>query len=159
MVWISSVALTQVDCWHTYHHSKVVVLLVMLPSIFAFTLICFYFNLRKNLHFSIFIISFMLNVVEGLIAKIHCFFYFVQLGSPSVSVFNKNGLDIQFSFDTSKLQTTNSILITMAATNSLMSPMTNFVFQAAVPKVSFFLLFSNPQFLNWNRLEDCNTSS
>ena len=75
MFWISSLALTQVDCWHTYHHSKVVVLLVMLPSIFAFTLICFYFNLRKNLHFSIFIISFMLNVVEGLIAKIHCVFF------------------------------------------------------------------------------------
>ena len=116
----------------------------MLLSILELILFYFYFHLRKNLYFSIFIISLMFVSLEGVISKIHCFlsyFNFVQLGSPSVSVFNKNGLDIQFSFDTSKLQATNSILITMAATNSLMSPMTNFVFQAAVPKVSFFFYF------------------
>lgn len=102
------------------------------------------FIYAKNLYLSIFVILFMVVAMEAVTTKIHCFFSyfnFVQLGSSSVSVFNKNGLDIQFSFDTSKLQATNSILITMAATNSLMSPMTNFVFQAAVPKVFFFLLF------------------
>ena len=116
----------------------------MLPGIFALKLLCFSFHLRKNLYLSIFVILFMVVAMEAVTTKIHCFFSyfnFVQLGSSSVSVFNKNGLDIQFSFDTSKLQATNSILITMAATNSLMSPMTNFVFQAAVPKVFFFLLF------------------
>lgn len=59
----------------------------------------------------------------------------VFIGIPPITVFDKNGLSIQFSFDMTNLQSSNVFTVTMTAKNSRVSPMTDFVFQAAVPKV------------------------
>lgn len=51
---------------------------------------------------------------------------------PTTTVFEKNGLKLDFSFERNDEQLT----ITLKAFNSSSQPMENFVFQAAVPKVS-----------------------
>ena len=56
---------------------------------------------------------------------------------PNLTAFEKSGLKIEFSFE----RVTNQpslVNITMTATNSNPAPLTDFVFQAAVPKVWLF---------------------
>ena len=56
-----------------------------------------------------------------------------------MTVFEKSGLKIDFSFE--RVDPTN-VSITMRATNAQPSPFTDFVFQAAVPKVGRRLPFT-----------------
>lgn len=58
----------------------------------------------------------------------------VCLGIPSIVAFEKNGLKIVFNFERDP-NTPSTIKITLNAINSRSSPMTDFLFQAAVPKV------------------------
>lgn len=56
---------------------------------------------------------------------------------PSMDAYEKDGLKLKFEFEPNpELSTTT---ITMSASNSTFNPITDFLFQAAVPKVSFFL--------------------
>ena len=50
---------------------------------------------------------------------------------PPMTILNKNGLQIVFNFEKQE----KILLIHLRATNSTSSPITNFVFKAAVPKV------------------------
>ena len=61
---------------------------------------------------------------------------------PSVTAFENNGLKINFAFEKVPGNPSNVVSIMVSATNSLAVPMTDFVFQAAVPKVcrSFFFI-------------------
>lgn len=54
---------------------------------------------------------------------------------PPITSYDKNGLKIEFTFERS-LNDQHTLLITMVAHNSTTSPMDEFLFQAAVPKVS-----------------------
>ena len=65
------------------------------------------------------------------------------VGFPSITAFEKNGLKINFSFDKVAGNPSNVVSIMMTATNSLAFPMTDFVFQAAVPKVGMLSLTSS----------------
>ena len=58
----------------------------------------------------------------------------VCLDIPSIVAFEKNSLKIVFHFERDP-NTPTTIKITLNAINSLSSPMTEFLFQAAVPKV------------------------
>ena len=51
---------------------------------------------------------------------------------PDITAFEKDGLKIVFSFERNPDQ---SVSITLKASNSNFSPLSEFVFQAAVPKV------------------------
>ncbi|XP_025828946.1 AP-1 complex subunit gamma-1 isoform X2 [Agrilus planipennis] len=51
---------------------------------------------------------------------------------PVITAFDKNGLKIVFAIE--RLQDSNTVSINMTATNSALSNMTDFLFQAAVPK-------------------------
>ena len=53
---------------------------------------------------------------------------------PNITAYEKNGLTIIFAFERDPL-TTTTVNITLTATNSSVLPFTDFVFQAAVPKV------------------------
>lgn len=53
---------------------------------------------------------------------------------PSIVAFEKNSLKIVFNFERDP-NTASTIKITLNAINSWSSPMTDFLFQAAVPKV------------------------
>ena len=55
-------------------------------------------------------------------------------GIPSITAFEKNGLKVDFNFERSPSNPAVTA-ITLTATNSTSSPMTDFIFQAAVPKV------------------------
>jgi len=55
-------------------------------------------------------------------------------GIPQITAFAKNGLLIKFDFEKVPDNPSNIVAISMTATNSQPSPMTDFVFQAAVPK-------------------------
>ena len=58
------------------------------------------------------------------------------LGSiPSMTVFNKNGLTVEFSFSKIANNPSNMVDISMFACNSQPVAMTDFLFQVAVPKV------------------------
>jgi len=57
-----------------------------------------------------------------------------QAGIPPITAYEKNGLSLQFDFDTTSLSQNNVFGVTMTARNTQPSPMTDFVFQAAVPK-------------------------
>ena len=59
---------------------------------------------------------------------------FPSLGIPSITAFEKNGLLVKFSFERDPLDST-VYHITLTATNSTPLPFTDFLFQAAVPKV------------------------
>ena len=51
---------------------------------------------------------------------------------PSITAFEKNGLKIDFIFQ----RTNTNISINVSASNNTSSPMSDFIFQAAVPKVN-----------------------
>jgi len=72
-----------------------------------------------------------------------------------ITAYDKNGLTIVLSFDVSTRQTDHTTNVTMVAQNSQLSPMTNFVFQAAVPK-SFKLQLQPP---SGNMLPPANSGS
>lgn len=52
-----------------------------------------------------------------------------------MTAFEKDGLKIIFSLE--KTQEPNTVLVNMAAANNTSETMTDFLFQAAVPKVNF----------------------
>ncbi|XP_048118663.1 AP-1 complex subunit gamma-1 isoform X3 [Alosa alosa] len=62
-------------------------------------------------------------------------------GIPPMTAYNKNGLKIDFTFERSN-QNPNISVITIHATNSTEAEMTEFVFQAAVPKTFQLQLLS-----------------
>lgn len=55
-------------------------------------------------------------------------------GIPGLTAFSKNGLLVKFDFEKVQGNPNNIVVITVTATNSQLSPMSDFVFQAAVPK-------------------------
>lgn len=57
---------------------------------------------------------------------------------PSMIAFDKNGLKINLTFE----RQDTTLLIYLQAMNSTSSPILNFVFKAAVPKVNFLIDFS-----------------
>lgn len=59
----------------------------------------------------------------------------LSTGFPSITAFERNGLKIDFAFEKVPGNPSNVVSILVSATNSLAIPMTDFVFQAAVPKV------------------------
>uniref|UniRef100_A0A671LZ55 AP-1 complex subunit gamma-1-like n=1 Tax=Sinocyclocheilus anshuiensis TaxID=1608454 RepID=A0A671LZ55_9TELE len=62
---------------------------------------------------------------------------FCLAGIPPMTAYNKNGLKIEFTFERAN-PNPNIAVITIHATNSTEADMTEFVFQAAVPKVCSF---------------------
>lgn len=60
--------------------------------------------------------------------------FLLSTGIPSITAYNKNGLKIDFSFERSNTNPSVTV-ITIQASNSTELDMTDFVFQAAVPKV------------------------
>lgn len=52
---------------------------------------------------------------------------------PTITAYNKEGLKIIFSLD--RVPDSNQLTINMTATNQTLSHMTDFLFQAAVPRV------------------------
>lgn len=58
---------------------------------------------------------------------------FLSLAIPPMTAYSKNGLKIEFTFERAN---PNIAVITIHATNTTEADMTEFVFQAAVPKVS-----------------------
>lgn len=60
-------------------------------------------------------------------------------GIPSITAYSKNGLKIEFTFERSNTNPSVTV-ITIQASNSTELDMTDFVFQAAVPKVLQWLL-------------------
>lgn len=61
-------------------------------------------------------------------------FFLFSTGIPSITAYNKNGLKIDFTFERSNTNPSVTV-ITIQASNSTELDMTDFVFQAAVPKV------------------------
>lgn len=59
----------------------------------------------------------------------------VCLAIPSIVAFEKNGLKIVFHFERDPV-TSSTVKITLNAVNSCSTAMTDFLFQAAVPKVN-----------------------
>ncbi|KAF5307950.1 hypothetical protein FQR65_LT06517 [Abscondita terminalis] len=57
---------------------------------------------------------------------------FIEKNVPTLTAFDKNGLKIVFSIE--KMSESNMVSIHLTATNSTISNMTDFLFQAAVPK-------------------------
>lgn len=55
---------------------------------------------------------------------------------PTITAYEKSGLTIIFALE--KVGESNTVSINLTATNSLLSSMTDFLFQAAVPKVKMF---------------------
>ena len=53
---------------------------------------------------------------------------------PTITAYDKDGLRMSFSLE--KVPDSNTLTIHVVATNQMLSPMTDFLFQAAVPKVS-----------------------
>ncbi|KPP72386.1 hypothetical protein Z043_108617, partial [Scleropages formosus] len=65
----------------------------------------------------------------------------IATGIPPMTAYNKNGLKIDFTFERSNTNP-NIAIITIHAANSTEAEMTNFVFQAAVPKTFQLQLLS-----------------
>ena len=61
--------------------------------------------------------------------------------------FNKNGLLVEFMCEKDNSQAT-VFIVNVKASNSSPTPMTEFVFQAAVPKVMVWFLLLNPNVLS-----------
>lgn len=59
---------------------------------------------------------------------------FTEKDVPIITAFDKDGLRLTFALE--KIPDTNTITINVSALNSTLSNMTDFLFQAAVPKVS-----------------------
>lgn len=57
-------------------------------------------------------------------------------GIPDIVAFDKNGLKVIFSFSCPNPANPTMVAITLKATNSNTSPIHDFIFQAAIPKVS-----------------------
>ena len=68
--------------------------------------------------------------------------YFLT-GFPPITAFENNGLKINFTFEKVPGNPSNVVSIMVTATNSLAFPMTDFVFQAAVPKVCSYFFFAS----------------
>ena len=66
---------------------------------------------------------------------------------PSMVVFEKQGLKITFKLERSQ-DNPDLLVINMVAVNSGLSPVTDFLFQAAVPKVNRFKLIIFRKILN-----------
>lgn len=62
--------------------------------------------------------------------------FFLFLGIPPITAFEKNGLKIVFEFDKPP-DNPHMIIINLIATNHSLAPIQDFLFQAAVPKVIF----------------------
>jgi len=62
-------------------------------------------------------------------------YLYIFIEFPTITAFEKNGLNINFSFSDAGSQGVGSFLVTMNATNSQATPMESFLFQSAVPKV------------------------
>lgn len=60
------------------------------------------------------------------------YIYFVLLGLPEIIAYDKNGIRLDMTFEVHESVTT----INMLATNTSAAQVTDFLFQAAVPKVS-----------------------
>jgi len=56
---------------------------------------------------------------------------------PEITAFEKNGLKVVFSFNRPKANDASQVSIKVMASNSNSLPITDFVFQAAVPKVQW----------------------
>lgn len=54
---------------------------------------------------------------------------------PPLTAFEKDGVKIVFSFD--GIKENNSVTINVTATNESLTTLTDFLFQAAVPKVNY----------------------
>uniref|UniRef100_A0A8C3M400 AP-1 complex subunit gamma n=1 Tax=Chrysolophus pictus TaxID=9089 RepID=A0A8C3M400_CHRPC len=67
--------------------------------------------------------------------------FLLSTGIPSITAYNKNGLKIDFSFERSNTNPSVTV-ITIQASNSTELDMTDFVFQAAVPKTFQLQLLS-----------------
>ncbi|XP_068691732.1 AP-1 complex subunit gamma-1-like isoform X1 [Montipora foliosa] len=67
----------------------------------------------------------------------------LSAGFPPITAFESNGLKIDFAFEKVPGNPSNVVSIMVTATNSLSIPMTDFVFQAAVPK-TFQLQLQSP---------------
>lgn len=68
---------------------------------------------------------------------LYLFFVFSFIDLPTITAFEKSGLKIVFSLE--KTPEPDTVLVNMAAFNSTLEPMTDFLFQAAVPKVCIFI--------------------
>jgi hypothetical protein len=71
--------------------------------------------------------------MSWLLAVISVCLFFVDL--PSITAYEKNGLKIVFSLERLP-ENPNTTVIRMSAMNETLNPITEFLFQAAVPKVS-----------------------
>ena len=63
------------------------------------------------------------------------FILFLSGGIPSITAYEQNGLKIQFSFEKQAGNPNNVVMVTATSSNSSGSPMSDYLFQAAVPKV------------------------
>lgn len=57
---------------------------------------------------------------------------------PTITAFDQGGLKVVFSLE--KIPDSNTLTVNVAATNNTLSNMSDFLFQAAVPKVNFIYL-------------------
>lgn len=62
--------------------------------------------------------------------------YVSEKDVPTITAFDKDGLKIVFSLE--KVPESNTLTVNVAAVNNTLSNISEFLFQAAVPKVSFF---------------------
>lgn len=78
------------------------------------------------------------------------YFFLITVEVPSITALNKSGLKILFTWEKSKEQL-DTVNMTMTAYNSLSSTMTDFLFQAAVPRVKYtknLFIFQLIRFIN-----------
>ncbi len=67
------------------------------------------------------------------------YFVLFNLGIPSITAYNKNGVKIDFNFQKVDNNPANILDIALIVSNALAVPVTDFVFQAAVPKVGYII--------------------
>ena len=65
--------------------------------------------------------------------SIKCFFFFFFIELQNVTAYDKNGLRVDFSFDR-PVDNPNLVIVTLTASSSYGSTVSDFLFQAAVPK-------------------------
>uniref|UniRef100_A0A8C5HWY2 AP-1 complex subunit gamma n=1 Tax=Gouania willdenowi TaxID=441366 RepID=A0A8C5HWY2_GOUWI len=93
----------------------------------------------ENLFDSLCLLSFLFQVNGANIFEWFILFY--STGIPPMTAYNKNGLKIDFTFERAN-PNPNIAVITIHASNSTEADMTDFVFQAAVPKTFQLQLLS-----------------
>uniref|UniRef100_A0A8C2SVX4 AP-1 complex subunit gamma n=1 Tax=Coturnix japonica TaxID=93934 RepID=A0A8C2SVX4_COTJA len=97
------------------------------------------FDLQKNLCSGV---KDMSSVMLRMMSRFSSLLLFLfSTGIPSITAYNKNGLKIDFSFERSNTNPSVTV-ITIQASNSTELDMTDFVFQAAVPKTFQLQLLS-----------------